>query len=199
MARQRRKRHIQNRKARQRRQTGASYRHGLKDAIGKFLPSQFFSRWPVAGSKWSPLRVFWVALLMVWSAEQSKEQGERPQVILSYRRGLATSADQPEALLNLGVLLAEDGQQEEAIGRWRRLLTLKPEHAQAQHNLGVALAQQRKNEEAIRELERALELKPDYAEACCNLANVLCNNRGQGPVATAVEHVRLFRNHPQIR
>ena len=73
MARQRRKRHNQNRKARQRRQTGASYRHGLKDAIGKFLPSQFFSRWPVAGSKWSPLRVFWVALLMVWSAEQSLE------------------------------------------------------------------------------------------------------------------------------
>jgi hypothetical protein len=43
----------------------------LKDAIGKLLPGRFFSRWRSAGSKWSPLRVFWVAILMVWSAEQT--------------------------------------------------------------------------------------------------------------------------------
>jgi hypothetical protein len=43
----------------------------LKDAIGKLLPGQFFSRWRSVGSKWSPLRVFWVAILMVWSAEQT--------------------------------------------------------------------------------------------------------------------------------
>ena len=35
------------------------------------LPGPFFSRWRVRGSKWSPLRVFWVAILMVWSAEQT--------------------------------------------------------------------------------------------------------------------------------
>jgi len=73
MTRQRRKRRKQERQSRRQRRTRASYRHGLKDAIGKFLPSQFFSRWPVVGSKWSPLRVVWVALLMVWSAEQSLE------------------------------------------------------------------------------------------------------------------------------
>jgi hypothetical protein len=71
MAQQRRRRRNQDRKARRWRRTGASYRHGLKDAIGKLLPGQFFSRWSVAGSKWSPLRVFWVAMLMVWSAERS--------------------------------------------------------------------------------------------------------------------------------
>ena len=70
MARQDRKRPPRSRKARRRR-TQASYRHGLKDAIGKLLPGQFFSRWRSAGSKWSPLRVFWVAILMVWSAEQT--------------------------------------------------------------------------------------------------------------------------------
>jgi hypothetical protein len=43
----------------------------LKDAIGKLLPGPFFSRWRSAGSKWSPLRVFWVAILMAWSAEQT--------------------------------------------------------------------------------------------------------------------------------
>jgi hypothetical protein len=71
MARQRSKRKARGRQARQRHRTPASYRHGLKDAIGKLLPGQFFSRWPVSGSKWSPLRVFWLAMLMVWSAEQT--------------------------------------------------------------------------------------------------------------------------------
>lgn len=71
MARQRRKRSSKKHQARQQRRTQASYRHGLKDAIGKLLPGQFFSRWPVLGSKWSPLRVFWMAMLMVWSAEQT--------------------------------------------------------------------------------------------------------------------------------
>jgi hypothetical protein len=71
MARRQRKRPSPRRKVRRQRRTQASYRHGLKDAIGKLLPGPFFSRWPVAGSKWSPLRVFWVAILMVWSAEQT--------------------------------------------------------------------------------------------------------------------------------
>lgn len=71
MVRQRRQRPYQRRKARRQRRTQASYRHGLKDAIGKLLPGQFFSRWPVVGSKWSPLRLFWMAILMVWSAEQT--------------------------------------------------------------------------------------------------------------------------------
>jgi hypothetical protein len=72
MARQGRKHPYQRRKDRRQRRTQASYRHGLIDAIGKLLPGQFFSRWPVvAGSKWSPQRVFWMAMLMVWSAEQT--------------------------------------------------------------------------------------------------------------------------------
>jgi hypothetical protein len=48
------------------------YRHGLRDAIANWFPAQFFSHWPVIGGvKWSPLRLFWLALLMAWSAEQT--------------------------------------------------------------------------------------------------------------------------------
>ncbi len=71
MARHSRKRPSSRRKGRRPRRPQASYRHGLIGAIGKFLPGQFFSRWRVAGSKWSPLRLVWVAILMVWSAEQT--------------------------------------------------------------------------------------------------------------------------------
>jgi hypothetical protein len=72
MARRRSKRQAPKRKTGRTPRAQASYRHGLKEAIGKLLPGQFFSRWKmVAGSKWSPQRVFWLALLMVWSAEQT--------------------------------------------------------------------------------------------------------------------------------
>src|SRR5262245_34136936 len=69
MARRRTKRRSKRRKVRK---APTSYRHGLKDAIAKWLPGQFFSRWPVIGGvKWSPQRLVWMALLMVWSAEQT--------------------------------------------------------------------------------------------------------------------------------
>lgn len=69
---QNRGRRVQPRKKPKRRKTTTSYRHGLKDAIGNWFPGQFFSRWSVtAGSKWSPVRVFWMAILMAWSAEQT--------------------------------------------------------------------------------------------------------------------------------
>jgi len=48
------------------------YRHSLVEAIGKWLPSQFFAKWPVVkGRKWRPQRVVWLGVLMAWSAEQS--------------------------------------------------------------------------------------------------------------------------------
>jgi hypothetical protein len=54
------------------RQPQTSYRHGLKDAIGKWFPGQFFSHWSVtAGLKWTPQRLFWQGILMAWSTEQT--------------------------------------------------------------------------------------------------------------------------------
>lgn len=74
MARQRRKHQAKRRKTGQVRKTRTSYHHGLKDAIGKWFPGQFFSQWSVtAGCKWSPHRLFWMAILMMWSAEQTLE------------------------------------------------------------------------------------------------------------------------------
>ena len=82
MARQRRKRLVKGRgkrhckrhcKGRRKgRATKRAYRHGLVEAIAKWLPGPFFSRWALpAGVRWSPQRVFWVAILMVWSSGQT--------------------------------------------------------------------------------------------------------------------------------
>ena len=68
----RRTRRSRSRKWTMRRTRTVSYRHGLKEAIGKWFPGQFFSHWPITvGSKWSPQRLFWLGILMVWSAEQT--------------------------------------------------------------------------------------------------------------------------------
>jgi hypothetical protein len=50
----------------------SSYPHPLAQAIRRWLPCQFFARWPLRrGLLWAPQRVAWVALLMAWSAEQT--------------------------------------------------------------------------------------------------------------------------------
>ena len=49
-----------------------SYREGLIEAIRKWFPWQFFSRWKLRGGlHWTPQRIFWIAILMTWSAEQT--------------------------------------------------------------------------------------------------------------------------------
>jgi len=50
----------------------AAPRHGLVEAVSQWLPGQWFSQWTVQrGTKWTPQRLFWVAILMTWSADQS--------------------------------------------------------------------------------------------------------------------------------
>jgi len=51
---------------------GKSHPHGLKEAIQKHLPPQFFAQWKWASNiTWTVQRIFWMGLLMSWSAEQT--------------------------------------------------------------------------------------------------------------------------------
>lgn len=61
---------------RRRRAPATSYRDDLQAAIAQWFPAAFFSRWsPRAGLLWTPQRLFWMVVLMAWSAEQTL--GER--------------------------------------------------------------------------------------------------------------------------
>lgn len=72
MARSRRRRQQRKTRKTHRSAPPTAYQPGLIDAIGKFLPGQFFSRWAVlVGTVWTPQRLVWLAILMVWSAEQT--------------------------------------------------------------------------------------------------------------------------------
>ncbi len=49
-----------------------SYRDSLVQAIRVWFPWQFFAQWSLlAGLKWTPQRLYWMAILMAWSAEQT--------------------------------------------------------------------------------------------------------------------------------
>ena len=69
-----RRRRTLNQKSRKRRKRrpSLSYRESLVEAIRNFFPWQFFSRWKLRrGLQWTPQRIFWIAILMTWSAEQT--------------------------------------------------------------------------------------------------------------------------------
>lgn len=52
--------------------TRTSYREALVCAIREWFPAQFFGRWGLRrGLLWTPQRIFWMAMLMMWSAEQT--------------------------------------------------------------------------------------------------------------------------------
>jgi hypothetical protein len=52
-----------------------SYQRELSDAIGKVLPSSFFSHWPVrGGTQLTPQRLTWVAAMMAWDEGQTADR-----------------------------------------------------------------------------------------------------------------------------
>src|SRR5262249_13950672 len=78
-----------------------------------------------------------------------------------------------EALLGLGIALAELGQLGEAVTNLQAAVHFLPESAQAHYNLGVALAQQQKHDEAAACLRQAIQLQPTYPPPHYGLGNVL--------------------------
>jgi hypothetical protein len=70
----RRTRKQKSRKPRDRRPR-LSYRESLIQAIRNWFPWQFFSRWKLRrGLQWTPQRIFWIAILMTWCAEQTLKE-----------------------------------------------------------------------------------------------------------------------------
>ena len=77
----------------------------------------------------------------------------------------AARAETPEALSNLGNLLAVKGHAEEAAAFCRRAVALRPGYAEAHYNLGLALEGLRKVREAKGAYEQAAALQPRLMDA----------------------------------
>ncbi|MEM7052208.1 MAG: tetratricopeptide repeat protein [Acidobacteriota bacterium] len=81
--------------------------------------------------------------------------------------------DDPELLLNLGILYQKTGRPALAVERLERATDIAPERAEGWFNLGVAQARLGRRDAAIAALETALDRRPDYGEARQNLGVLL--------------------------
>jgi tetratricopeptide (TPR) repeat protein len=86
-----------------------------------------------------------------------------------YRRILAVSPDNPDALHLLGVLATQLGSADAALDLIRRAIAINPRSAQYHVNLGAALAKLGRTNQAIESYQRALLLQPDLLDAHQNL------------------------------
>ena len=100
------------------------------------------------------------------------------------RRALRLEPDNPAALFNLGLLLAEEGRMAEAENALRAALKADPQMAAAAFNLGVLCGKAR-IDEAMRWCRKACELQPENAKYAQTLAFFL---REKGELDRARKH-----------
>jgi tetratricopeptide (TPR) repeat protein len=102
--------------------------------------------------------------------QQAGRLGEAEEI---YRRVLAESPNEPDALQLLVMLLAETGRSEEGLEILNRAIATHPEAPEFHNALGEMLRKSRRWDDAIAGFQHALRLRPGYAEACSNMGIAL--------------------------
>ncbi len=80
------------------------------------------------------------------------------------------TAENPDALDNLGQRYQKQGQFEKAIVEYKKALALRPNFASALNNIGICYGQLKRYPEAERSFKKALEINPEDMFAMNNLA-----------------------------
>ncbi|MFQ5839311.1 MAG: tetratricopeptide repeat protein [Candidatus Methylomirabilales bacterium] len=106
-------------------------------------------------------------------AEHLDERRFLPAVLEEYRALLRQRPDDPDLLLDLGVILGKLGKYDEAVVTFRRAIAIVPGEAAAHENLGFALLHQHKYFEAVHVLRAAVRLEPQRASALAKLGAAL--------------------------
>jgi tetratricopeptide (TPR) repeat protein len=113
--------------------------------------------------------------------------GRLKKAASGYRRVLAKTPGDPDALHLLGMIAVSEGDPERAIRLIRRAIVALPNFAEAHGNLGNALRAAGRAEEACDSYRRAITLDPNCAPAHANLARLLCE---KGEFAAALVSCR---------
>ncbi|HZZ44602.1 MAG TPA: tetratricopeptide repeat protein [Tepidisphaeraceae bacterium] len=82
-----------------------------------------------------------------------------------YRRAAELAPNQPEALINVGGILAKRGRYAEAAEEYQKALAINPEYPLALFGMGSMFLAKNDAREALPWLERAVAKNPDYAQA----------------------------------
>ncbi len=122
------------------------------------------------------------------SLENRGRGGDVAEAKRHYQFALGLMPDYPDALNNLGKILAEEEKDPAAAEKlFRRALQIKPNHRLARLNLAMALEQQGKTREAIGQFAEAVRIDPEWFSAYNNLG-ILHARHGSLP-----EAVRCYR------
>ncbi|MDQ2898304.1 MAG: tetratricopeptide repeat protein [Bryobacteraceae bacterium] len=100
-------------------------------------------------------------------------KGARVEAIRVLDRILQADADNGDAHLMLGSILAEDGKGNESIAQLNEAVRLLPQSADARNALGEALAGLGEAKSARQAFRKAVELDPKFAQARVNLGLAL--------------------------
>jgi Flp pilus assembly protein TadD len=124
-------------------------------------------------------------LFNVAMKHQVAGKAELPLTIAAWKDALKVSSDEPAALYNLGVALADSKNYEEALTPLRKAEMLRPNDAQTHTSLGMALLRTNHADEAETELLKAVELNPQDAKAEGALGSLLAEH---GKIQEAIPH-----------
>lgn len=120
----------------------------------------------------------------------AEEPHDKAQAEAAYRRAIALAPGQPDAYLNLGVLLVDQGRSGEAVELYRRGLLHCPVEALLHFNLAVALEDVEGAEAALERYEACLRLAPKFADAHYNAARL---HEQLGHRSLAIRHYSEYR------
>lgn len=110
---------------------------------------------------------------MFADAIRHHQAGRLAEAARRYHQILSVRPDFPEALNNLGNILASSSRLDDAVMHYRKALELRPNYADAHRNLGGALLQQGKLADAATSYRKTLHLGANNVEVLLNLGNIL--------------------------
>ncbi len=110
---------------------------------------------------------------MFADAIRHHQAGRLAEAARRYHQLLSVKPDLPEALNNLGNILAGSSRLDDAVMHYRKALDLRPSYADAHKNLGGALLQQGKLADAAISYRKSLHLSANNVEVLLNLGNIL--------------------------
>lgn len=108
----------------------------------------------------------------------------------AYREAVRAAPDDPDPVLNLGVMLCDSGRAREAEALYRAAITRAPDHATLHYNLALALEDLGRLDEALACYARCLALAPRFADAHYNAARL---HELNGDSSRAIRHFNEYR------
>jgi len=106
---------------------------------------------------------------LIAAARQHYQAGHRAEAAAAYRQLLDHTPDHPEALLLLGLILADCGDATLAEDLLRRAVAVSPGNAMAWHSLAMLLQTRGDDSGAVPLFETAVALQPGFAPAANDL------------------------------